>query len=168
MMRPPLPVLVASVVLGLLTGAAVVVVAADGDHRTVARDGAPGVENEAVRLLREWDDRRARAYARGDPAALAALYVAGSRSGAADAAVLRGYVDRGLRVTGMRTQVLGADVVRRVGRRLVVEVTDVLLGAVARSGERGWALPRDRPSRRRVVLVQEDGRWRVKEAYGVD
>ena len=68
-------------------------------------------------------------------------------------------------MSGMRTQVLGVDVLRRTARRLVVQVTDVLLGAVARSGERGWRLPRDQPSRRRVVLVREDGRWQVEEAY---
>ena len=168
MTRLPLRVLVASVVLGLLIGATAVVVAAGGDDRPVATAVAPGVESEAVRLVRAWDDRRARAYARGDAAALAELYVPGSRTGAADVTVLRGYVARGLRVGGMRTQVLGADVIRRTARRLVVEVTDVLLGAVARSGERGWTLPRDQPSRRRVVLVREDGRWQVEEAYRAD
>ena len=165
MTRLPLRVLVGSVVLGLLTGVTAVVVAAGGDDQRAATAASPGVESEAVRLLRAWDDRRARAYARGDPVALAALYVPGSRTGAADVRVLRGYVARDLRVCGMRTQVLGADVIRRTARRLVVEVTDVLLGAVARSGERGWTLPRDQPSRRRVVLVLRDGRWQVEEAY---
>jgi hypothetical protein len=168
MRRLPLRVLVASVVLGLLTGVTAVVVAAGGDERPAASAVSPGVESEAVRLLRAWDERRARAYARGDPAGLAALYVPGSRTGAADVAALRAYVARGLRVTGMRTQVLGAAVLRRTARRLVVEVTDVLLGAVARSGERGWTLPRDQPTQRRVVLVREDGRWQVEEAYRAD
>jgi hypothetical protein len=168
MTRLPHRALAASVVLGLLTGVTAVVVAAGGDDRPAAIAVSPGTESEAVRLLRAWDDRRARAYARGDPAGLAELYVPGSRTGAADVTVLQGYVARGLRVSGMRTQVLGADVVRHTARRLVVEVTDVLLGAVARSGERGWLLPRDQPSRRRVVLVREDGRWQVEEAYRAD
>ena len=41
-----------------------------------------------MRVLRSWDLRRSRAYARGDGAALADLYVPGSRTGAADRVVL--------------------------------------------------------------------------------
>ena len=73
--------------------------------------------------------------------------------------LLRSYRDRGLRVSGMHTQVLaltvrGADR-PAVGRRAV---TDVLADAVA--GDRAhdrWALPHDRPSTRRVVLVRGHG-----------
>ena len=168
MTRVPVPVLVASAVLGLLTGVTAVVVATAGDEPPPARSTPTGVESDAVRLLRAWDHRRARAYARGDAAALAALYVAGSRTGAADVAVLRGYLGRDLRVSGMRTQLLAADVVERGGRRLTVLVTDVLTRAVATSGTRRWELPRDRPSTRRVVLVRVAGAWRVKEAYAVE
>jgi len=168
--RLPVAVLVASVVLGLLTGVTAVVVAVRGDRppyaphdRGVARGS--GAEPFAVGVLRRWDARRSRAYADADPAALRALYVAGSRAGAADLAVLRGYRQRDLRVTGMRTQVLGVRVVGRTPRRLTLVVTDVLAGAVAVSGGRRWALPRDRPSTRRVVLVKNGGVWRVAEVY---
>ncbi len=172
MTRAPISVLVASVVLGMLTGVTAVVVATGGfdssQDRPAVWSTSPGVESDVVRLLRSWDRRRARAYARGDPTALEALYVAGSRTGTADVAVLRGYVERDLRVTGMSTQLLAADVVDRGGRRLTVLVTDVLTTAVATSGDRRWALPHDRPSTRRVVLVRVDGTWRVDEAYAVD
>ncbi len=164
----PIPVLVATVVLGLLTGVGAVVVAAGGDGARPTTARGRGVETDAVRLLRAWDRQRARAYARGDPAALSELYVEGSRTGAADVAVLRGYRDRRLRVTGMHTQVLGADVVRRSDHRLVLEVTDVLAGAVATSGDGRWSLPHDRPSSRRVVLRRVAGEWRVEEAYVVE
>jgi hypothetical protein len=167
--RLPVAVLVASAVLGLVTGVTAVVVAMRGDRppdRDVVRDA--GAEPFAVAVLRRWDARRSRAYADADPAALRELYVTGSRAGAADLAVLRGYRERDLRVTGMRTQVLGLRVVGRTPRRLTVVVTDVLAGAVAVSGQRRWALPRDRPSTRRVVLVRDGGRWRVAEAYAVD
>ncbi len=164
----PLAVLVVSVVLGLGTGATAVVVASGGRDESAPVVSRPGVESEAVTLLRDWDGRRARAYARGDAAALRRLYVAGSRTGRADVRVLRGYISRDLTVTGMRTQVLGVDVVRRTSHRLIVEVTDVLAGAVASTGTRGWALPRDRPSTRRVELVLVAGEWRVAEAYAVD
>jgi hypothetical protein len=163
----PISVLVGSAVLGLLTGVSAVV-ATGGDEPPAVRSTSAGVEDDVVRLLRSWDHRRARAYARGDPAALEALYVAGSRTGAADVGVLRGYLARGLRVSGMRTQLLGAQVVERGGRRLTVLVTDVLTGAVATSGDRRWALPQDRPSTRRVVLVREAGEWLVEEVYAVD
>jgi hypothetical protein len=161
-------VLVASAVLGLLTGVTTVVLATRGDERPAVRSTSAGVEDDLVRLLRTWDRRRARAYAHGDPVALEQLYVAGSRTGAADVAVLRGYVDRDLRVTGMHTQFLGAHLVDRRSGRLTVLVTDVLASAVATSGDRRWVLPRDRPSTRRVVLVRVAGEWRVDEAYAVE
>ena len=162
----PRMVLVAAAVLGLVSGVAVVALALRGSEPGPAATEARSAEPYAVRVLRAWDVRRSLAYARGDLVTLAELYVAGSRTGAADRAVLRGYRDRGLRVTGMRTQVLAARVLRESGRRLVLLVTDVLVDAVA--GDRGrarWALPHDRPSTRRVVLVHEDGAWRVAEAY---
>jgi hypothetical protein len=159
---------VASAVLGLLTGVLTVVLATGGDERPAVRSASVGVEDDVVRLLRAWDHRRARAYARGDLTALEALYVAHSRTGAADVAVLRGYVGRDLHVTGMHTQLLEADVVERAARRLTVVVTDVLATALATSGHRRWALPRDRPSTRRVVLVRVEGSWRVEEAYAVE
>lgn len=163
----PLAVLVVSVVLGLATGAMAVVVGTR-EHDPGPPAPVTGTESGAVRVLRAWDARRARAYARGDPGSLAELYVDGSRTGRADVAVLRGYLARQLTVTGMHTQVLRAEAVTRTARRLTVEVTDVLVGAVATAGGRRWSLPRDRPSTRRVVFVRVAGEWRVSEAYAVD
>jgi hypothetical protein len=115
-----------------------------------------------VALLRRWDERRAAAYASGSPRRLADLYVAGSGAGAADLGVLRGYRARGWRVTGMRMQLLAVRVLERDPRRVVVDVTDRLDGAVAvRRGHR-LVLPRDRSSSRRITLVRAaDGQWRV-------
>ena len=162
-------VLVVAAVLGLVTGVAVVTLALREPEPGRAAVQAQAAEPSAVRVLRAWDARRSRAYAHADGAALADLYVAGSRTGAADRAVLRGYRARGLRVTGMRTQVLAARVLRESARRVVLLVTDVLVDAVAGDGRRArWALPHDRPSTRRVVLVHGEGTWRVAEAYAVD
>ena len=162
----PRMLLVVAAALGLVSGAAVVALALRESETGPAPVGARSVEPYAVRVLRAWDVRRSQAYAHADGAALADLYAVGSRTGAADRLVLRGYRDRGLRVTGMRTQVLAARVLRESGRRLVLVVTDVLVDAVAGDRGRGrWALPHDRPSTRRVVLVHEDGAWRVAEAY---
>ena len=104
----PLAVLVASAVLGLVTGVAAVVVATGDDdaRRDAATGRAVTPSRTRCAFCGHGTPRRSRAYARGDGAALADLYVAGSRTGAADRAVLRGYRERGLRVTGMRTQVL--------------------------------------------------------------
>jgi hypothetical protein len=162
-------VLVVAAVLGLVSGVAVVALALRGAEPGPAAVEARAAEPYAVHVLRAWDARRSRAYAHADGAALADLYVAGSRTGAADLAVLRGYRARGLRVTGMRTQVLAARVLRESGKRLVLRVTDVLVDAMAGDGRRArWALPHDRPSTRRVVLVLVRGTWLVAEAYAVD
>ncbi len=165
----PIAVLVAALLMGLCAGVAGVVVvtreANDGEERAPAPSGT---EPFALRVLRAWDRDRARAYARGDGAALRDLYVAGSRTGARDVAVLEGYRRRGLRVTTLRTQVLGARVLRHTPRRLNLLVTDALVGGVALRGQQRWRLPADRPSTRRVVLRRDDDRWVVFETYAVD
>jgi hypothetical protein len=166
--RLSLVVLVVSAVLGLVTGATLVVLATGPEPLGEVSVEKPA-DPEALRVLRAWDGLRSRAYARADAAALARLYAPGSRAGAADLAVLRGYRERGLRVTGMRTQVLSATVLRQSERRIELLVTDVLVDAVASDGDRmRWSLPHDRPSTRRVVLVRVDQTWRVAEAYVAD
>ncbi|NYD42204.1 hypothetical protein [Nocardioides panaciterrulae] len=137
---------------------------------------AGGEAVPATAALHAWDRRRARAWARGDVAGLRALYVAGSRAGAHDAAMLRAWVRRGLRVRGMETQLLRVRVRGHAADRLALMVTDRLTGAVAVGGGRGGAspsrggpgpppapmpLPVDAPSTRRVVLVRQAGAWRV-------
>ena len=115
-------------------------------------------------VLAEWDRRRAAAWAEGDVEALRELYVDGSRTGAADARLLRHYRTRGLAVTGLTTQVLALDVVERTPSRLVLVVTDRVVGGRAVGGGTPVALPADRASTRRVVLRRDGGRWRVVEA----
>ena len=116
-------------------------------------------------VLAEWDRRRAAAWAEGDVEALRELYVDGSRTGAADARLLRHYRTRGLAVTGLTTQVLALEVVERTPSRLVLVVTDRVVGGRAVGGGNApVALPTDRASTRRVVLRRrQDGRWRVVE-----
>lgn len=115
-------------------------------------------------VLAEWDERRAAAWARGDAAALSDLYAPGSRSGAADVRLLRAYAERGLRVEGLTTQVLALRVLERSPRRLVLVVTDRVVGGSAVGGAAPVTLPADRASTRRVVLVRQRGRWVVVEA----
>jgi len=125
-----------------------------------ASSPAPG----PAAVLAAWDERRAAAWASGDAGALAGLYAPRSRSGAADVRLLRAYARRGLQVQGLATQVLGLRVLERSPRRLVLVVTDRVVGGSAVGGPAPVALPADRASTRRVVLVRERGRWVMVEA----
>ena len=123
----------------------------------------------SLAVLRDWDRARARAWARGDVGALRALYVRGSAVGSQDVAMLRAWLRRGLRVEGMAMQVLAVELRRRTDRRIVLVVTDRLVGAVGvrpSSGER-LALPRDGPSTRRLVFVRPDETWLLASSAAV-
>jgi hypothetical protein len=110
--------------------------------RVEAATGGSAAVPVEVAVLTAWDRRRAAAYARADPAALRRLYRAGSRTGAADLAMLAAWTRRGLRVRALRTQlpayVVGA---RRSGRFQVI-VTERLLRAVAIRPRRCARCPR--------------------------
>lgn len=116
-----------------------------------------------VAVLHDWDQRRAVAWAAGDPAALRRLYEPGSRAGAADLAMLQAWRERGLRVVGMRMQLLSVSVRVDTGRRLVLVVSDRLASAVAVGDGVRRPLPRDAVSTRRLVLVRIAGEWRMAQ-----
>lgn len=123
---------------------------------------APSASTPAVDVLHAWDRRRARAYRSADEAALRALYVGGSRAGAADVRLLRRYERRGYRVHGMRMQVLAVQVVSHTENRWRLRVTDRLVGAVAIGHDERVELPRDRASTRVVTLRRSTGSpWRM-------
>ncbi len=123
---------------------------------------APSAERIApLTVLAAWDRSRARAWHAGDPAALGRLYVPGSDAGRADRALLAAYAGRGLRVTGLRMQRAAVDVVSAQERRLVLVVTDRMVGANIIGPGGRVSLPRDRWSRHRVVLRLARGEWRV-------
>lgn len=123
----------------------------------------PAPEVAAARVLHDWDDRRAAAYAAGEPAALRPLYQPGSAAGRADRAFLRAYAQRGLRVTGMRHQLLAVDVLDAGPGWWRLRVTDRLVGGVARGAGVAVPLPRDQPSTWRIGLRRSGGQWRVVE-----
>lgn len=160
-MTQPRLLLVALVLTAVVAAGATVVT-------VLARDPAPPVAVVTPRaapvgpaVLRSWDARRAAAWARADVAGLQALYVPGSVAGRRDVAMLRAWAARGLRVRGMRMQVLAVDVVHRRSGRLVLTVTDRLARAVAVGHGVRRALPRDVPSSRTVTLVRQAETWRV-------
>lgn len=115
-------------------------------------------------VLHDWDDRRAAVWSAGDVDALRSLYARGSRAARADVAMLRAWRDRGLRVEGMRMQLLDLDVRRASAERLDLVVTDRLTGAVAVGRGVRLPLPQDRATTRRVVLVRAGGVWRVAQS----
>lgn len=160
----------AALLVGLLvlaTGLPALVVSRVPDPAVARLGAAPVAAADGLATLLAWDRRRSAAYARGDPAALASLYAPGSRTGARDVDLLRSYVARGLRVRGMRTQVLAVRQVAGDRARLVVEVTDRVRGAVAVGHGTRVALPVSRPVPRRVTLLRRRGEWVVREAVPV-
>jgi hypothetical protein len=181
--RPPprlLLVLLVATCLTTVTALVAGLVAGRDADRDAARDAdaaralvpvaraerpASGIEDRpalrAAAVLRAWDDRRARAWARGDLVALRGLYTPGAQAGRRDAAMLRAWRRRGLTVHGMRTQVLDLHVVSRGRGRLVLVVTDRLAHAVAVGGARAVPLPRDRATARTIVLDRRGRTWRV-------
>jgi hypothetical protein len=125
-------------------------------------------EVPAAERLRAWDAQRSAAYAAGSVRMLRVLYVTGSRAGRADVRLLRAWTERGLRVEGLRTQLLGLRIVSQRPDRLVLSVTDRLVAGEA-VGEAGRTpLPRDRADIRVLTLVRaSDGVWRVAEVRPV-
>jgi hypothetical protein len=110
-------------------------------------------------VLHAWDERRADAWAAGDVAGLRSLYTTGSVAGRRDTAMLRAWSLRGLRVNGLRMQLLRVDVRAHTPTRLVLDVTDRVAGGVAVPGP--VALPRDAATRHVVTLRRVAGEWRV-------
>lgn len=133
------------------------------------RAAAPVVTTDpAVEVLRDWDQRRAGAWASGDPAALEELYVDGSRSGRHDHILLQAYAGRGLVVRELSMQLLRVQVVVREEDRLVLVVTDRLARVEARHHGRRLPLPADLPSTHRVTLVRVGDTWLVDEVVPAD
>ncbi|HEY0951662.1 hypothetical protein, partial [Nocardioides sp.] len=101
-------------------------------------------------------------------AGLRALYTRHSAAGATDVAMLRAWRARGLRVLGMRMQLLSVEVRGEAADRLVLVVVDRLASAVAVGEGVRRALPRDTVSVHRVALVRRGGAWCVEEVTAID
>jgi hypothetical protein len=164
MTAPRLLLLVLLVVACTALGVAMVVLSERdeaGGAENVAVSSAAPVEGPAA-VLRGWDERRAAAWAAGDVAGLRALYTRRSTAGARDAARLSRWLDRGLRVRRLETQVLRAQVLARGRDRLVLTVTDRIARAVATGRGEAIPLPADSPSTWRITLRRVAGEWRVE------
>jgi hypothetical protein len=124
---------------------------------------APTAGSPAVAVLHRWDRARATAWAAGDVAALRALYTPGSPAGRADVALLSRYLDRGLRVRGLATQVFSVTVLAAGPGLVRLRVVDRLAGGLACARHRCVPLPRDQADRRTITLRRSHGRWLVAD-----
>lgn len=115
----------------------------------------------ASEVVGEWDARRATAWADGDVRALAALYTTGSGAGDTDVEMLQRYVDRGLAVEGLTTQLLEVDQVSRGPDTLVVRVTDRVQAGTVVGEDVRHPLPRDLPTTRVVEFRLVERGWIV-------
>lgn len=162
-MIAPRMLLVAVVLTALAVVGGGLLVGVRGEVRTTT---LPQSAVAAVDRLRGWDQRRAEAWASGDVAALRSLYTARSETGRVDRRMLRAWVGRGLRVEGMRMQLVAVRVRESSPERAVLLVTDRLVGGVAVGRGVRVALPRDRVSLRTVTLNRVAGEWLVDSVVG--
>ncbi|SEC96431.1 hypothetical protein SAMN04489844_3353 [Nocardioides exalbidus] len=151
---------------------ATLVVRIGGPDRARGGDGTPrpaaSGSGAVAEILAGWDRRRSSAWAAGDAGVLRALYTDDSRAGAADVRHLRAWTRRGLTVQGLETQVLALEVAERTPHRLVLAVTDRVVGGQAVGGAAPVALPVDRASTRTVELVRVGEEWLVSEVRRAD
>lgn len=155
-LRPLLLALLLALVLTALPVSVGVVLLAD--------DRAPDPHRRppaAMALLHAWDERRAAAWASGDPGELRELYATGSLAGRRDRAMLRAWSARGLRVEGLEMQLIAVRVRVWTADRVVLVVTDRLVGGVAVGAGVRRPLPHDDASTRVVALARVAGEWRV-------
>jgi hypothetical protein len=112
-------------------------------------------------LLGGLDIARTEAFVTGEVARLRDVY-ADERAAKADADVLRAYRERGLRLEGMVLVREWCRVTDRSPARITFEVVDRLGPTSVRADDgRRRDLPRDRPTRRTVVLERDGEVWRI-------
>ena len=117
-------------------------------------------------VLRHWDERRARAWAAVDVAALRALYLSGSRAARRDLRLLRAYAARGLVVRRLTTQVFALKVLRSEPGLIRLGVLDRVAGGTVVGDGRSRALRSSPPVGRVVELRRVSGQWRVAAVSG--
>ena len=122
--------------------------------------GGSGDDPECL-LLGGLDATRTRAFVADDEGRLGDVYV-DERAARADVEVLRSYRERGLRLEGMLLFQESCRVTARSRQRVTFDVVDRLGPTSVRTEDgRRHDLPRDRPTRRTVVLERVGDVWRV-------
>lgn len=125
----------------------------------VAARTPPGAEvRAALAVLHRWDADRGAAFVAGDGRRLEALYVAGSRAGAADVRLLADYAAHGWRITSVTTQVRSVRVLARTAGRWLLRTTDRVRG-IADAPRRCRPLPAGDYRTRDLELVRSGAVW---------
>lgn len=107
------------------------------------------------------DASRSQAFVSGDRHRLSEVYI-DEHAARADSDVLDAYRERGLRLEGMRLVRDSCRVTDRSQHRVTLDVVDRLGPTTVRMADgRHRDLPRDRPTRRTVVLERVGDVWRV-------
>lgn len=135
-----------------------------GADRTVR--APPRDEDRAMRVLAAWDRERAAAWAAGDAAALARLYLPTSSAGRRDARQLRAWTRHGWVVRGVTRQVQQVTVRQLEADMVRLEVVDRLVGAVAHRRDAdpatpGRPLPQGQLHHRELEFQQGEHGWRI-------
>ena len=126
----------------------------------VAMIGGADSDPECL-VLGGLDATRTRAFLVADPELLRDVYV-NAAVASTDVDVLREYRERGLRLEGMHMVREWCRVTDRSRRRLSLDVVDRLGPTSVRTADgHRTDLPRDRPTRRTVVLERTGQAWRV-------
>ena len=165
--RRAVPAVVITVLVVVALGSVVVTLV--GLHRdpapVVVTDPPPVAEPRpevaAAEVLAAWDADRAAAWADGDVRRLRSLYTVGSVAGDRDAAMLQRWLDRGLVVRDLQTQVLALNELSRTPDRWILTVTDRVVGGVADADGSQTALPGDAATSRTVILRHVGDEWLV-------
>ena len=111
-------------------------------------------------LLGALDVVRTEAFVTGDVDRLRDVYV-DERAARTDADVLRSYRERGLRLDGMVLVRDSCRVTERSRQRVTLDVVDHLGPTWVETADGRGDLPRDRPTRRSVMLERVGDVWRV-------
>ena len=123
---------------------------------------SPAPDDRWATTLNGLDRVRAEAFATADPSRLGDVYAPGSTGERRDAAVIASYEQRGGRVVGAELRIIDCRVVRSTDQQAQLEVVDRLGPAhVVWDDGTTTDLPRDRASRRLVVLRRTDEGWRI-------
>jgi hypothetical protein len=123
---------------------------------------SPAPDDRWATTLTELDRVRAEAFATGDASRLDDVYLPDSHARRADGATIDAYAGRGGRVVGAELQILSCRVVHSTPDSARLEVVDQLGPArVTWSDGTSIELPRDRPSRRVVLVERTEEGWRI-------
>ena len=148
-------------VVGLLRAPAERPTAAVTARPVAAQPVAQPAAVPAADVLRAWDRARSHAWAAGDVRVLRELYTPGSVAGRRDVAMLRSYLDRGLVVQGLETQLLAVEELSRGPTRWVLRVTDRIASGTALGRGVQRALPQDGATTATLTLRRVGDGWRV-------